>query len=150
MKALALLCALVAIAAVPARADDVSLDLACKLHHTAIDVASFDALPTPVKDLLRPKLGEMAKRGEFFNATDVIERPGPSRRFIRAGHSGDKWFVWYEHGGIAYARNIIVVAWKPGDATARLITISGYSGNACAQTDLILDGRIPPQTAGWW
>jgi hypothetical protein len=153
MKALALLCALAMFAGADARADDVSPDLACKFDHAVNDVASFDVLPKPVTDFLRPRLGEMAKRGEYFNATDVVMKPAPSRRFIRAGRSGDKWFLWYEHGGIAYNRNIVVLSWRPGDAAAILIAHTAYSGESpCRQTDAILEGHIPPHTGrdDWW
>jgi hypothetical protein len=80
-------------------------------------------------------------------------KPAPFRRFIRAGHSGDKWFIWYEHGGIAYNRNIVVLAWKPGDALPNLVAHESYSSeNPCHQTDAILEGPIPPYASKdeWW
>lgn len=150
MKSRALLVALLMFSAAPVRADDISRDLACEFRHPVVEIESVDSFPNPVRAFLRAKLGEMAKRGAYFNATDVITQPAPSRRFIRAGRSGDIWFLWYEHGGIAYNRNIVLLAWRRADAAPRLVTIASYAGNPCSQTDAFLDGRLPAQPSGWW
>lgn len=57
-------------------------------------------LPKQIQDDLL-KEGKVAEASEPFNnydVTDDIDRPW--RRFVRAGQSGSKWFVWLEHGGI--------------------------------------------------
>ncbi len=68
-------------------------------------VDSLKALPAAV----RAAVGPMADRGEDFNPTDVIIKPAPGRRFIRAGETGGRWFVWYEQGGIAYWKQILIL-----------------------------------------
>ncbi|GEM_PF-2413719 len=147
--------------AASASADDVSADLACRFRHRVEEVQSFDRLPPAITALVRARMnagalpaGEfMAPRGGFFNATDVIMKPGPGRRFIRAGHSGMRWFLWYEHGGIAYSRNIAVMELAAGGQSARLVALIGYhSENPCALTDLALDRKTPPKAtaSGWW
>jgi len=50
----------------------------------------------------------IANHGERFNATDVVTEDLPARRFILAGSSGGLWFIWYEHGGIAYHHDLVV------------------------------------------
>jgi hypothetical protein len=85
----------------------------------------------------------MAERGGAFNATDDIMDPSaPSRRFIRAAHAGAKWVVWYEQGGIAYFKAIIVFE---ADSKGALFASGEYQGNwndnMCADTDTILDRR---------
>lgn len=54
----------------------------------------------------------IANRGERFNSTDVVTENLPARRFILAGtgSSPGLWFIWYEHGGIAYHHNLVVLA----------------------------------------
>jgi hypothetical protein len=93
----------------------------------------------------------MAERDQYFNATDVMLKNAPMHRFIRAGREDDRWFVWFERGGIAYNRNIVVLAWKPGEASPRLIAHTLYFGeNPCRLTDGILDGHLPAQSSGRW
>jgi len=74
---------------------------------------------------------------------DAITDPNaPGRRFIRAAHAGAKWIVWYEQGGIAYFKAIVV--FEPDEKGALLAT-GEYQGawneNMCADTDRILDRR---------
>ncbi len=117
-------------------------DFTCKLVHPATIYDSLKRLPPALARAVRGKIGAMADRGEFFNATDAIVRPGPSRRFIRAGHAGAKWFAWYEQGGLAYFKSIVVFV---ADAHGALEVTGEYQGafdeNMCADTDRILDRR---------
>lgn len=121
-----------------------SADFTCKLNHAATMVNSLRALPAPVAKALHAKVGDMAERGGAFNATDVIMDPNaPGRRFIRAGHAGSKWFVWYEQGGEAYFKAIVV--FEPDEKDA--LFASGeyqraWNENMCADTDKILDRRL--------
>ena len=77
-------------------------DISCKFRHASKSVASLAKMPGPIRAFVSAKIGPMADRGQFFNATDVVERPAPFDRFIRGGTIGQHWFLWYEHGGIAY------------------------------------------------
>jgi hypothetical protein len=140
-------------AASSAFADDVSADLACKFRHPVKEVDSLGKVPPPIAAFIRSKTGEMAERGEYFNATDVIEKPAPMHRFIRAGESSGLWFVWFEHGGIAYSKNIAVLALKSGERAPHLIAHIGYfNENPCSLTDAVLDGHAPRPGAqsDWW
>lgn len=136
-----------------ARADDVSSDLACKFHHAVIDVGAFKRLPASIANFVLGKTGEMAERGQYFNATDVILKSAPMHRFIRAGHEGTRWFVWFEHGGIAYNKNIAVFDLAPKEVRPRLVAhILYFQQNPCELTDAALDGRATTPGAGtdWW
>ncbi|MEJ1967576.1 MAG: hypothetical protein WDN03_02910 [Rhizomicrobium sp.] len=118
-------------------------DFACKLRETAAMYDSLKALPPPLARMVQTKLGPIAERGAFYNATDVIQHPGPSRRFIRAGTTDHRrWFVWYEQGGIAYFKAIVVFADVDGKG---LRTTTQYSGGGqddlCAATEAILNKR---------
>ena len=80
------------------------IDLICTLRHrTTSDLNSLKKLPDSVKAYVSGAIGRMADRDEAFNSTDVIEKPAPATRFIRAGRIGEYWFLWYERGGIAYS-----------------------------------------------
>jgi hypothetical protein len=48
---------------------------------------------------LRLELGGLAPRDSYFSASDFLISGWPTRRPIGVGRSGDRWFVWYEHGG---------------------------------------------------
>jgi hypothetical protein len=53
-------------------------------------------------------LGTMAERDQPFQVTDVFV-PGPqnpSKRIVRGGRRGNKWFVWYEQGGVSYSWHV--------------------------------------------
>ena len=121
-----------------------SPNFTCKLSHPATMYDSLKLLPPVLATALHDKIGPMADRGEFFNATDVIIKPGPGRRFIRAGKSGGTWFAWYEQGGIAYYQSVVLFT---GDGRRSLEVAREYQGswndNLCAETDRLLDGKTP-------
>lgn len=52
----------------------------------------------------------IANRGEKFNSTDVVTDNLPARRFVMAGSGSGLWFILYEHGGIAYHHNLVVLS----------------------------------------
>jgi len=83
-------------------------DLTCSFGMPAARMDSLKALPPELRQALQATAGGMADRGEFFNAGDVVSKPAPFNRFIRAGAIGEYWFVWYEHGGFAYWKQIVV------------------------------------------
>jgi hypothetical protein len=93
-------------------------------------------LPPDVRKFVRDNFGAMADRGEDFNATDVIMKPAPSRRFIRAGKSRGHWFLWYEQGGIAYWKGIVLF----DGARIAMQSRTNWSDDLCAETDRLLDG----------
>jgi hypothetical protein len=83
-------------------------DLTCSFSRPATRMDSLKALPPELRQALLATAGGMADRGEFFNAGDVVSKPAPFNRFIRAGAIGEYWFVWYEHGGFAYWKQIVI------------------------------------------
>jgi hypothetical protein len=117
-----------------------SPNFTCKLSRPATMYDSLKQLPPILATALRAKIGPMADRGEFFNATDVIIKPGPGRRFIRAGQSGGAWFAWYEQGGIAYFQSIVLFTGRDALEVAREYQ-GAWNDNLCAETDRLLSGR---------
>jgi hypothetical protein len=134
-------CAFVLLSARPAGAWVMpnDIDFICTIHHvTASDLNSLKKLPDSVKAYIAGSIGPMADRGEFFNSTDVIAKPAPSARFIRAGRVGDYWFLWYERGGIAYSKHIVVLHL---DLELTQIADKTYGGqdDPCPLTDALID-----------
>ena len=126
-----------------------SSDLDCKFRHRVREVGSFQKMPAAIQDYLKPKFnfddphtGGIAPKGGKWNATDVVLEDAPFRRFIRAGHDGGKWFLWWERGGIAYWREQAVFALEGGKVTVIAHAMLPAT-NPCEATDAILDGRPP-------
>jgi hypothetical protein len=116
-------------------------EIACTLRHKVEIVDTLKALPRPVRTALLQQAGAIADRGEFFNAGDAVSRPAPFNRFIRAGKSGNWWFVWYEHGGIAYWREALLLSANPRSGEIAVRTSDRASGgDLCTATDQLLDG----------
>jgi hypothetical protein len=118
----------------------------CILSTPVRDVSSVKQLPAALDDVLPP----IADIGAPFNSTDSVLDPSlPFRRLIRAGHRGDDWFVWYEHGGLAYYWQV-VVARVDGDRATTLSNAGTVADTLCAVTDGALAGRVPPYPEGAW
>ena len=113
-------------------------DLACRFRRHVETVESLHALPEWLKRYVHRQLDPIADRGEFFNSTDVIMRDGPSRRLIRAGHAGNFWFVWYERGGIAYFKTVLILT-PSSDGAREAGRQTYFRENPCTITDRLLD-----------
>lgn len=126
-----------------ADANPTKRDFICHLRHHAERVDTLHKLPRDVRDALRGHAGAMADRGAFFNATDVVMRPGPFERFIRADDFGAYWSVWYEHGGLAYWKQIVLIDREP--VAHVVVSRHSSSGDLCAETDRLLDEQHIPE-----
>jgi hypothetical protein len=87
------------------------IDFICHLHHAGgIDLNSITKLPPSLKSWIAGTVGPMSDRNGPFNPTDVIlYKDAPAARFIRAGRINDNWFLWYEHGGVAHTKHIVLL-----------------------------------------
>ncbi|HEX2593936.1 MAG TPA: hypothetical protein VHL34_20720 [Rhizomicrobium sp.] len=112
---------------------DANPDFTCTLAHPSKSVNTLRKLPSPVKVYVKAKVGTIADRGQFFNAGDVVTKPAPFNRFIRGGGIGDGYFLWYEHGGFAYWKQIV-----PLDRSGVVIA-EAHGHDLCADTDALLD-----------
>lgn len=111
-------------------------DFTCKLTHPSTTISSMRRLPKAIRAYIKDKAGAMVDRGQFFNSGDVVTKPAPFNRFIRGGKIGaDHWYLWYEHGGFAYWKQIALFD-KKGAVTAE-----AHGGDLCAQTDALLNGK---------
>ncbi|HEY5152090.1 MAG TPA: hypothetical protein VIJ23_20210 [Mycobacterium sp.] len=118
----------------------------CTLGTPVQEVTSVTQLPAALAGALPP----IADIGAPFNSTDSVLDPSlPFRRLIRAGHRGDDWFLWYEHGGLAYYWQV-VVARVDGDRMSTLANAGTVTDTLCAVTDGALAGRVPPYPDGAW
>jgi hypothetical protein len=65
--------------------------------------------------------GAMSDAGGPFNPSDV--RTGePTRRFVLAGRSGDRWFVCYERGGLGH--HLVLVIFDTSGFGARPVLLA--------------------------
>lgn len=120
----------------------------CPLSTPVAEVSSLADVPAALRELLPP----IADIGAPFNSTDaVLDASLPFRRLIRAGHSGQDWFLWYEHGGITYFWQAVVarLAGQGGPVTV-LANIGTISDVLCAVTDGTLAGNMPPYPPTAW
>ena len=141
-----LVAGLVVVAAVSMAAPAAAVPIPAASCTPVQDVASVTQLPAALAGALPP----IADSGSPFNSTDSVLDPSlPFRRLIRAGHRGDDWFLWYEHGGLAYYWQV-VVARVDGDRVTTLADAGTVSGTLCAVTDGALAGRVPPYPDGAW
>jgi len=113
----------------------------CVLKHASHDVLSLRQLPASIRTALVKQAGEMADRGAFFNATDVVVKPAPFSRFIRAGYTQGTWYVWYEHGGIAYWRQVVLFMIDPAGHVHTSANQTAHGQDLCELTDALLDGK---------
>lgn len=118
----------------------------CALSTPVAEVSSVTQLPPALRTLIGP----VADVGAPFNSGDAVRDPSlPFRRMIRAGHQGDVWFVWYEHGGIAYFWQAVVARVNGNDVTT-LANAGTITDTLCTLTDGAYAGRVPPYPDGAW
>jgi hypothetical protein len=111
-----------------------------------VTVTSLRKLPKAIRAALAEAVGPMADRGAFFNDTDVVIKPAPFQRFIRAGKVGARWFVWFEHSGIAYWQQLTVFEEGPPPRVVSNAPVRGE--DLCAATDRVMSSpAVPPDAA---
>ncbi len=101
-----------------------------------------DAVAAELRRLFNSQSG-LADAGEPFNATDVVFWPLPHLRFLRAIRRGDRWAVWYEHGGLGYHGHVQGVR-VAADGRARVDPFGRFSGQSgeqlCRASQAYFDG----------
>jgi hypothetical protein len=73
---------------------------------------------------LRERIGKdsrIADVGGAFDATDVVTGK-PRRRLVVAGHSDERWFICYEHGGRGH--HLVLVMFAPSGGTLRPVLLA--------------------------
>ena len=119
-------------------------------------VTSVRGLPLDVRNLMQKMFGtvslDIAEPGAAFQATDVLVTPSlPIRRMVSAGCSKDfHCLVYYERGGIATTRLVMLFLWTP-DATR--FEWGGTAPGGLATIDnvrsAILSGAVKGQSGPW-
>lgn len=99
-----------------------------------------DLPPEIQKEILAQ--GDVADPDRPFNRTDAIEDSTvPFRRLVRAGSSGGSWFVWLEHGGLAYHYDIFgFLPLHKAKGPPQLVMTAAFTGEPCVAINAILNG----------
>ena len=118
-------------------------------------VTSIRGLPLDVRNLMQKMFGgtlDIAEPGTAYQATDVLVTPPlPIRRMVSAGCSRDfHCLVYYERGGIATTRHVMLFRWTPdttrfewgGTAPGGLATIDSVR-------TALLSGAIKGASGPW-
>jgi hypothetical protein len=133
-------------------------DLQCKFRHPIEEVSDITEAPAQIQNAMLARMDPaaredakfewrhlMAPRGGDFNATDAKVTGYPMRRFIRAGHEGVDWFIWYEHGGIVPGKNIALFHLRLGHANPIVRAFVAYNEeDPCGLTDDLIDNKPTP------
>jgi hypothetical protein len=99
---------------------------------------------------------DMAPRDADWQETDVIDGSQPMmsiRRFVQGGHEGDRWYVWYEMGGIGHSYHIAIFDLPAGAGTPRLVihTFVDRPEQLCGETMTHLhDATDTPEVGYVW
>jgi hypothetical protein len=106
-------------------------------------VTATGAIPPAVREIFaratREKSFALAAPGHRFQETDVIEPWGrglPLRRLVFAGTCQNRWFIYYEKGGFARSRAVLVFDVDP-DGAARFV----WGGTGCYPVTTVEDLR---------
>jgi hypothetical protein len=119
----------------------------CRLATPVTEVAGLAQIPTALSNMVGP----IADIGAPFNSTDAVGDPSlPFRRLIRAGHRGDDWFLWYEHGGITYFWQAVVAHVDAQGSVTTVANAGTIADTLCVVTDGAFAGKVPPYPAGAW
>ena len=120
----------------------------------AVYFDSLDAVPEVIRNDLLARTGAMAARAERFNATDFSTSATvslPHHRFLRAAHTGQRWMIWYEHGGygdhIHLAVYVLVV--RGTDPTPIAHLSGNIVGPPCAAAEAVLKGVSAAASGAW-
>lgn len=117
-------------------------DPACAVTRATVFVRRFADLPREIReDLLR--IGPIAEAGQAFAANEDEPDPRlPARRFVIAGVSDLRWFVWIDHGGPS--RHAHVRGYDPlytsSNDTPTLVLVADFVGEPCEAINAFLRG----------
>lgn len=120
-------------------------------------LASTEEMPQALKDAFtaatRQKAFALANPGQKYQDTDVVEEPGlPLRRMVFAGASENKWFIYYESGGIGHSYAVVVFG-RQRDGRVRFLWGGMSSARAADMNELrkmIADGRCSDHGSYYW
>ena len=95
---------------------------------------------------------DIAEPGAAFQSTDVLVTPRlPLRRMVGAACSNDFYcLVYYERGGIAHTRYVVLFHWSPDDTRFEWgSTAAGAYKSIDEVRKALLSGAIKGQVGPW-
>jgi len=145
----------------PAAAEP-SPNISCPFAGDAAEFASLAAMPPAIVAELAHRMSLaagaeiasfIAPRDAAWQVTDVVDEPLPGRRFIRGGRVANRWYVWYESGGIAHLYHAAIFDLPPSAPTPRLVAhVQGRLDDLCPETRAFLQspGTDAGVDGGFW
>ena len=118
-------------------------------------VTSVRGLPLGVRDRMSTMFGgtlDIAEPGDPFQSTDLIVSPRlPIRRMVAAACSNAFYcLVYYERGGIAMTRSVLLFHWSPKDTRFEWgSTAAGAYKTIDDVRKALLSGAIKGQVGPW-
>jgi hypothetical protein len=117
-------------------------------------VTSVRGLPLGVRERMTTMFGgtlDIAEPGTPFQSTDVLVTPRlPFRRMISAACSNDFYcLVYYERGGIAQTRYVLLFHWSPDDTRFEWGSTAGAYKTIDDVRKALLAGAIKGQVGPW-
>jgi hypothetical protein len=80
----------------------------------AVNTLAAEILPPAIKGFCDLAFaGNIAGKGQKFNATDVVEKGVPSRRILDYMIGRHDAYLWYEHGGRSYHQHLVKFSTTP-------------------------------------
>jgi hypothetical protein len=117
-------------------------------------VTSVRGLPLGVRERMTTMFGgtlDIAEPGAAFQSTDVLVTPRlPLRRMVGAACSNDFYcLVYYERGGIAHTRYVLLFHWSPDDTRFEWGSTAGAYKTIDDVRKALLAGAIKGQVGPW-
>jgi len=86
----------------------VKVALVIVIFQLAFNACGADPLPPAIQGFCDMAFaGDIARQGQKFNATDVIEKGVPRRRILGYVVGKRYAYLWYEHGGRGYHQHLV-------------------------------------------
>jgi hypothetical protein len=120
-------------------------------------ITSTEELPQSIKNAFATITGikpfALADPGRKYQMTDVVDEPGlPQRRLIFAGSCKNRWFIYYERGGIGHSFSVMVLDIEQNNSVHFVWGAAGFK-RAASLNDLrgaIASGHFADDSVFYW
>lgn len=113
----------------------------CAVARATVFYDKLKDMPQPIQTMIRDAY-PVAEASEPYNETDMITQDLPMRRFVLGGRSGDRWFVWLEHGGFAPHHHVLGYSnvYRYVDKPPEIRQSADFRGEPCVAINAFVAG----------